>query len=319
MSSIILPYEMQVESIAYHNQAFALGIIKPNIHQYEQWLCNKYINCIAGNGFDLYDEDIWTMMERLTIKTGGQMIYEAFHVFCPDIIAKNKEMLEQGFYIWGTYDEYCIPGKSAYNRFSYVHSYMIYGYDDLEGVFKSAGYLADRHYKRFDIKYEDYYRSVTYGDSPRLYLLEYYRINNEYEGRIDIVRIREKLTDFLNSYGYTNPKINEVFGASAWRRFAAYIDEAQEAIDMRYARAYVEHKEIMDKRLKCLCEYGYLLDRSLCAAYRESVFQKATQLFNICLKYIVTGDAELQKRMITLVREINATEQRLLEKVVVLL
>ena len=88
---------------------------------------------------------------------------------------------------------------------------------------------------------------------------------------------------------------------------------------MRYVRAYMEHKGIMDKRLKCLCEHGYLQDQVLCQTYQKEVFQKATQLFNMCLKYILTGDAELQKRMTALVRDVNITEQGLIEKVVKLL
>lgn len=320
MNSVILPYEMQVESIVYQNQAFALGIIKPNIRQYDQWLCNKYINCVAGGGFNLYDGDIWMVKYGLCIKTGGYMNYEAFHIFCPDLIQKNKQMLEQKFYILGSYDEFYIPGKAAYQNQPFVHGYVIYGYDDQNGVFKSAGYLAGGRYKQFDITYEDYYRSVTEGNKPRLLSLSYFRINTEYEGQIDIIKIRENLTDFLDSRGPANAKINEVYGVNAWEKFATYIEEAGDnGIDMRYVRAYMEHKGIMDKRLKCLFEHGYLQDQVLCQTYQKEVFQKATQLFNMCLKYILTGDAELQKRMTALVRDVNITEQGLIEKVVKLL
>jgi len=316
MNSVILPYEMQVESIVYQNQAFALGIIKPNIRQYDQWLCNKYINCVADKVFNLLDEDVWMVQFGLCIKTGGYMNYEAFHVFCPDLVEKNKQMLEQGFYILGTYDEFYIPGKAAYQNYPFVHGYVIYGYDDQKGVFKSAGYLAGGRYKQFDITYEDYYRGVTDGKKPRLHQLDYFRINTEYEGQIDIARIREKLTDFLHSRGSANPRINEAFGVSAWKRFETYIDAAGDnGIDMRYVRAYMEHKGIMDKRLKCLLKHGYLQDQVLCQTYQKEVFQKATQLFNMCLKYILTGDAELQKRMTALVRDVNITEQGLIEKV----
>ncbi len=320
MKSVILPYEMQVETITYQHHAFALGIIKPNIRQYDQWLCNKFINCVTDKGVTLHEEDVWMVKYGLCIKTGGYMNYEAFHVFCPDLVEKNKRMLEEKFYILGSYDEFYIPGKAAYQAQPLVHGYVIYGYDDQKGVFKSAGYLAGGRYKQFDITYEDYYRSVTEGEKTRLHHLDYFRINTEYEGQIDIARIREKLTDFLESRGSANAKINEVYGVNAWEKFATYIEEAGDnGIDMRYVRTYMEHKGIMDKRLKCLLKHGYLQDQSLCDVYNAKVFQKATRLFNMCLKYILTGDAELHKRMTALVREINATEQCLIEKVVELL
>ena len=320
MNSVILPYEMQVETITYQHHAFALGIIKPNIQQYDQWLCNKFINCVADKGVNLHDEDIWMVKYGLCIKTGGYMNYEAFHIFCPDLVEKNKEMLEQGFYVSGTYDEYYIPGKAAYQARPFIHGYIIYGYDDQKGVFKSAGYLADGTYKQFDITYEDYYCSVADGKKTQLHCLNYFRINTEYVGQIDITKIREKLTDFVDSRGSANSKINEVFGVNAWKEFETYIDNAAEnGIDMRDVRIYMEHKGIMDKRLKCLFEHRYLQDQVLCQTYQEEVFQKATQLFNMCLKYILTGDADIRERMIILVREINVTEQRTIERVVKLL
>lgn len=145
-----------------------------------------------------------------------------------------------------------------------------------------------------------------------MHQLDYFRINTEYEGQIDITRIREKLTAFLDSHGVANPRINEVFGVSAWKRFETYIDAVGDnGIDMRYVRAYMEHKGIMNKRLKCLLKHGYLQDQALCQTYQEEVFQKATQLFSMCLKYILTGDAELHKRMTALVREIKCSRTRL--------
>lgn len=320
MNSVILPYEMQVETITYQHHAFALGIIKPNIQQYDQWLCNKFINCVTDKGVTLHEEDIWMVKYGLCIKTGGYMNYEAFHVFCPNIVEKNKRMLEEKFYILGSYDEFYIPGKASYQAQPFVHGYVIYGYDDQKGVFKSAGYLADGRYKKFDITYEDYYRSVTEGKKPRLHHLDYFRINTEYEGQIDITRIRETLADFLNSRGPANSKVNEVFGVNAWKAFETYIGNAEEKrIDIRDVRIYMEHKGIMDKRLQCLFEHEYFQAQSLCIEYDEKVFRKATQLFYMCLKYFLTGDGELQKQMTSLIREINVTEQGLIERVVELL
>ena len=66
-------------------------------------------------------------------------------------------------------------------------------------------------------------------------------------------------------------------------------------------------------------EIRILQDQVLCQTYGEEVFRKATQLFNMCLKYILTGDAELQKRMVALVGEVNVVEQRLIAKTVELL
>lgn len=63
--NIALLFETGVESIVYQNQAFALGMIKPNIQQYEHRLPNKHINCVADSGFNLYEKDVFLKDEQV--------------------------------------------------------------------------------------------------------------------------------------------------------------------------------------------------------------------------------------------------------------
>lgn len=96
------------------------------------------------------------------------MNYEAFRIFCPDIVEKNKQMLEHEFYIYWIYNKFYIPGMAAYPNRSFSHEYIIYGYDDQTGVFKTAGHFADVWYRRFDVTYEDYHRGVASGEKTQL-------------------------------------------------------------------------------------------------------------------------------------------------------
>ena len=68
----------------------------------------------------MYDEDVLSLKEGLSVKIGGQIVYEALQVLYPDLIEKNKAMLNQGYYIWGTYDEFYIPGKRVHQRYHYL-------------------------------------------------------------------------------------------------------------------------------------------------------------------------------------------------------
>lgn len=49
-------------------------------------------------------------------------------------------MLDAGHYVFGRYNEYCIPQKKSYHTRYYVHDFIIYGYDKVEQVYYSAGY-----------------------------------------------------------------------------------------------------------------------------------------------------------------------------------
>lgn len=102
-------------------------------------------------------------------------------------IEKNKQMLKHRFYVYGTYDEFYIPGIAAYQNRSVGYEYLIYGYDGQTGAFKTVGYFADGRYKRFNVTYEDYDRGVAAGERTQLRLLNYFHINTEYEGQIDMI------------------------------------------------------------------------------------------------------------------------------------
>lgn len=125
-------------------------------------------------------------------------------------------------------------------------------------------------------------------------LLNCFHINTEYEGQIDITRIREKLTDYLEPCGPANHRIDEVFGVNEWKRIEIYIEKTEEnGIDIRHIRAYTEHKGIVDKRLKCLCKYEYLLDQSLCTACSKIVLKEQRNSLIMCLEYFLARGAEL--------------------------
>ena len=58
-----LPFEISAHSIAYHNKAFPLGIMKANLLDFDTWICNNLINSIYEtdkNCYNIYDDDIWS-------------------------------------------------------------------------------------------------------------------------------------------------------------------------------------------------------------------------------------------------------------------
>lgn len=312
MKGIMLPYEIEVESVAYQSEAFALGMIKPNIQHYDQWLSTKYINFMFDGNFVLYGEDLLSIKDGLCIKTAWNMIYEAFQAFCPDLIQKNKQMLEQGYYILGTFDEFYIPGKFGYKNRHRTDSYLIYGYDDDSGVFKAAGYLDNGKYECYDITYNNYHASIACCKTQNPYhQLEYIHINSEYRTEINISRIKTQLTDILNSSGQTYPRLNTRLGIQAGKYFEEYISEVSE-IDMRYMRTYLEHKSLMDYRIKYLLKNGYIANETIFSSYAE-VFQRASQAFNIYLEYLQSGNADLRKQMLILIKEANEKEPAIIE------
>lgn len=155
-----------------------------------------------------------------------------------DIINLIHEMLDTGNYVFGRYNEYYIPQKNSYHSRYYVHDFIIYGYDEVEQVYYSAGYLADGKYKPFTI--------------------------NGIDNHIDIRMIYEDLYDYLHSINRRNiVNKDKIFGIDCEYVFVDYLtqlnsSDAPYLIDMRHPKFFSEMKMLMCERLKYLEENSYV-------------------------------------------------------------
>lgn len=317
MGNCLLPFTIDVEMRAYQNKSFPLGIIKANIADYDVWLCNKLINCVINPtdyGINTIDDDIWSEKDGLTHNESLFFKREEFNQKNPDIIAKNKEMLEQGRYIIGVYDEFFIPGKGVYQKRHFNHDYVIFGYDDEEGVFKSAAYMADRSYRFYDITYEDYYNSIAKSEYD--YWVCYRKIDKSYVPKVDIVHIKKKLVNYLLSREDDNASNRQVcFGMEAWGKFGEYVQKIGDSkLDNRYARLYMEHRNIMVKRMRKLNEMGFFNDSSLTEEYHRNVYLPAQAVHHLFIKYNLTRDHKVRQRILGTIQKTNENEERIISR-----
>lgn len=313
----ILPFEVDVPSITYHNKAFPLGVIKANIPQFDIWICNKLINCVyesCKNACNLYDEDIWDLKNNLIIPQSFHIIPEIFQ--CPsfDIISIAKDMINHGYYIYGLYNELYIQGKSAYHNYDFVHDYLIYGYDDDIKSFKSVGYLKNQKYKRYNINYDDFHNSLKHFCFSRL-SIHFHKINFNFQPQINISLITNAINDYLLSQqNSSNIKTDDIYGINVWHKLAEQIlTTSNSALDIRSFRAFVEHKAIMHLRFKILS--SDYVSTELSEAYYTQVYTETEMVYNLSLKYNITHDENLLLKINTYIQKICQAEQKILEKI----
>ena len=319
MGKCLLPFTIDVEMRAYHNRAFPLGIFKVNLENYNVWLCNKLINCVINTSnhiINSFDKDLWSEKDGLTCTEILSLKREEFNQKHPDIIAKNKEMLEQGRYITGVYDEFFVPGKGPYQKRHFNHDYVIFGYDDEEEVFKSAAYMADRSYRFYDISYEDYYNSID--KSEYNFYVCYRRIDKSYVPKVDIVHIKKKLENYLLSREDEHVLERQVyFGMEAWRKFKEYVEEIGDSwLDNRFGRLYMEHRNVMMKRMGKLSEMGFLNECSLAEEYYSNVYLPAQAVHHLFIKYNLTRDYKVRESILGIIQKTNETEERIISRMV---
>lgn len=315
MDKYILPFTTDVEILAYQNKAFPLGIIKANVSEYDIWLCNKFVNCILKiNGeFNSYDKDLWSFKDGLTTEQKIEVHPDAYAYRGLDLLLFNKEMINNGSYIIGQYNEFFIKGKKSYKKHNFDHDYIIFGYDDKEGVFKSAGYLKDGHYTLFNIEYEAYYNSIIQNVRDPLGIY-YYQVNKEYLPEIKIEVIKEELENYLYSrVDGQGTKTRAYFGMRVWDKLIEYVMTiGEKKLDYKFSRHCMEHRGIMYKRIKILYELGYLNDGWLVEEYYQHVYLKTQTVHYLFMKFNLSRGFNDYCKIINLMKSINEKEYKLI-------
>ena len=308
--SIILPFEIDPISRAYHNIAFPLGIIQANLIDFNVWLSNKLVDCVYheyDNFLSSVEPDIWSEGDKLTESQHILISPKAFNYMDIDFIPFIKSMLQNDNYFTGNYNEYYIPGKDKYHTRNNIHDYVIFGFDDDKKVFKSAGYLTENLYTFFDIPYE----SLINLPSSQLWI-DFFKINKDFKPQININKIKMLLTNYVNSTCSTSvPLLDSFYGISAMDKFADFVQESDE-VDFRYSRVFFEHRKIMLNRFITLAGNNFI-SSSYIKIYEE--IYKNSQLVHILyMKYDITKRNKDLNKIYSLIKETNCKEHSLITK-----
>lgn len=313
MSERTLPFALDVPCIAYHNLAFPLGIMKANINNFDEWLCNKLIDCKYENNYgryNLFDSDIWDYAKGVTQTQSFHITPDLFNCNAFDIIGIIRYMIDHGNYIMGLLNEKYLPMKNAYGKYDFVHDFLIYGYDDNNRVFRSAGYTSNGHYELYDMSYDDYFQSMK-GFCFSRFAIYFHKIANDYTAKLDVSSIKAKIEKYVNATDDSDGK--DLYGIGVWSKLARSIrDETNMGIDIRFTRSFMEHKSLMSHRLNYLTDKGIIADEALSRRYVESVVTPANKVYLLSLKYNMTNREELRQRISNIILHAINNEQKIM-------
>jgi hypothetical protein len=229
-------------------------------------------------------------------------------------IEQIKGYLSQGNYIWGSYNERYISGKIPYQRYDYNHDYLLYGYDDEKGGFISAAYMSDGVYREFILPYSEYYQGIFQPHFTH-HLLSILRFNKEKTYELDLTLIREGLVAYLESRR-ADRRVMDNESTYGLESLKVLIDhfEKWNNIDLRAARAYMEYRGLMYKRLKYLSEMKIISD-DLADAYLPTS-SNAEKVYLLSIKHNMTGKTALKSKCIDYIQEAIDSDKKILPQVV---
>ena len=301
----ILPFETKPYTQMYHNKAFPMGIIQGNKDPdtIMPWLCGKFINCVwipesRRTKFDHCIYDDWCTDDKILMQQRIDFFPETYEYLGIDILKFLKQMICIGAYVYGMYNEKYIPGKYAYQRVDRSHDFFIYGYDDNEQIFYSAGYLEDGIFHAFKISYTDFRDSIKNILDPKLFF-NLYSFNKEAKFELNMERIVTDISDYINSRNskkhYTSDKY---YGLEACKMLKEYLGrefKRDKVPDVGYTRAFMEHKYFMWKRAEYLSEYFF---KKPCeyVAVLEEIYKNAQIIHNLCRKLLFSEIEQVAKK-----------------------
>lgn len=245
-----LPFNIDTQINTYQPEAFVSGIILAEDQLNMPYILSNYIRTVhyidSPTVLNYY-------MDNLLLKNNG-VINENLTVLpmqCAqkiDLSAIAVKALNSGRYVFGSFNDERIPGKSSYSKRYFIHDYLLYGYEN--EAFISSAYLSDGHYREFKISFNDYNRAMLTKEHGLYMHLLYYNRNIEYEFMEEYVI--EAIRDYITSKPLTDD--GTIYGLQGIRLFADEIEKQGGYLDIRSLCFLNEHKRLMRLRLSYMKE-----------------------------------------------------------------
>jgi len=150
-------------------------------------------------------------IEGITVRNPIRLSKETSKESKIDLIRILVSAIDDGCYIRGMFNEKYIPQKQAFGRHDYMHDFLIIGYGD--GYFISAGYIDSGYFRRFEIPFEYFIKSI-YNSTESSVHLESVSYNSNFLLKPNTEKMISDLKKYINS---SVPKYAEepYFGISA--------------------------------------------------------------------------------------------------------
>lgn len=286
------------------------------------WVYNTYTQLVYFNEdpedsfVDFTQERFW---EESNVFTKG---FVSFPARTQDerqqMMHEIRKLIDMGYYIYGEWDEFLIPGTPFYQRKPFRHYFLVYGYAN--GEIYAEGYLEDGHWHRFTVPEEIFAKSLLADrdrDKNGMIGINTYRPRSNMEARFDYDRIKVEVGKYLNCIG---EKIYLPYGTEAIEAFFNDVREAMQQLgEFPIQSVYIiyEHKIMMQRRME------YMLANKFGACTREEVeqYKKLTEEFYTvvcnCVKYKIARKSSFGNRVYSKVVDIQRQEQELLRRVFV--
>ena len=290
-----LPFNKNPYITTYHNKCFPLGVIQGNAEfDLTPWIAGKFINCYFDlssddHNFDFYTFDSWGEKDGVNSSQTIKLDKPIFKELGIDILKTVKKLMDNGYYIHGSYNEKYIPVKKAYQKYDHIHDYILIGYEE-DNILYSVGYTKTGRYEEFTITFDEYLDSLI--NSTNSFIdINTCKYHPEGNFAFNNSNFCQELSDYINSTNSKAIACNKIYGIKAVEKLKNYVFDDVQEIDIRYMRAFMEHKNLMQLRL----DYVYGGKNSDIPEKYKKASKEANRMYLLSIKYNITKKENILK------------------------
>lgn len=295
----------------YQSYALPLSALLANKPDVLYFVLNNFTQLTYRKGksipFNFYypSFDSWTCVDIHDIIRGDYAKHWSLSVV--DCV---KRSIDNGGYVYSMVDEYYVPHRNTYQRSHFIHDILIYGYD--EHTLCALGYDEHGHYVETtlsDKEFDDAFHAVQPG---RYTVFFSYASYNQYhfEPEFNLQMIRDYVESQPTSWIVP---FTAVHREAAWGMGAVLgmLEHSKQTImegkklDIRFFNLYLEHKKLMDLRIRLLLEAW---NRKDFVDYTH-IYEDAATIKNLAIKANVMRSASAFDKIEKMLRK-NLSEER---------
>ncbi|MEC0094200.1 hypothetical protein [Paenibacillus macquariensis] len=310
----------------YQFFAYQLSVICTS-PDFSHWLNSHFIQLFCNplepvvqfyEPYIRYETNPWFKFERLSNETINELELDL------NIIIKSY--IDRGFYILSIVDEYYIPNRTSYQKFSNIHDLLIYGYNQKEKTYVTIGYDDSSNYRTQRVRFENFERSL-FSNSDN-YIIPF-ALKGDFTYGFNIENIIVLLNDYLCSKD-TSENLRQlderqyqpdhVFGIETYRCLENYFElliKKKAPFDIRSLHFLCEHKESMITRINFLVNNGYLIngyDSDYIIKGLQNIKNQCNIAKNLQMKFFLTNNPNEVVKIIKIINDVSEKERAILTK-----
>lgn len=311
----ILPiYDPLIKSYLHIGMPFS--VLPPQYIQ-SGWVYESYIQVVYHKEdpedafLDFQDPIFW---EDKDVFTKGFMAFPARNKKERwQMLEGLKEQIDNGYYVYGDWDEYYVPGTPFFGRHFFRHYFFIYGYE--ANKIYTEGYLQDGHWHRFEIEEEAFVQALLQNndrDSNGMISVNTYRPRINFRGRFEWEVVKEGIWEYLYSDDYRK-------GMSAICDFFADVCQSIRIggeFPIQSISIVYEHKVLMLERIRYMAKHGFGNCKETDVLQYEIITKGFYTVLCSCMKYKITRKTKWAEQIEGKVKELLEHEKSILERVI---